>query len=743
MIYLDTETCGFHGMAVLLQWAEDEGPVHRHNIWKRPVIETLELIQMIVDNEVCGFNLAFDWFHLCKIYTIFSLLPPMVEPQDIINQVAEVEPEGRFGPCLKPKAALDLMLLSRKTKFQTLMDRSDIKIRRIPSVLAPLVAAELEERVKIDDIYFAKRKDKFAPKWQICDVRRNGKLDTNFKDIVLRFRPGGGLKNLALYALGIKEDAILSLNDIGIPDKFRPVEVGYAPFAKALAGKNNWKGTWPDVIQHHIDYWAFNSLGIKYAENDVLYTRGLRHFFSDPVAGDIDSNLACMVGAVRWHGYKINIDKIRLLREKALKDSHLAPKDPNRAKAYLLPFLSETEKLALLDSQGNTTTKKAYLESIARWKDNNGNKHPAAIKAQMILDARKAKKEVELYDKLLLAGRFHASFVVVGTLSTRMAGADGLNAQGINHRVEVRDCFPLADDEYILCGGDFESFEVVLADAAYNDPVLRNDLKSGKKIHALFAMELYPGKTYDEIMASKGTKDDMYGKGKNGVFSQIYGGDENTLKNKLSIDIEIATQAMQSFQRKYRGVGIARKRIFDKFCSMRQPKGIGTNVEWHDPADYIESLLGFRRYFTLENQIVKALYQLASKPPKSWKGIKVNVQRRDRIQSAAGAAMSALYGAAFQIQAANMRAAANHEIQCTGGEITKNVQANVWSIQPTGINEWIVIPMQVHDELMTPTKPDYLNKVHAKVNETVEFYRGKVPLIEIDWHDKMNSWADK
>ena len=36
--------------------------------------------------------------------------------------------------------------------------------------------------------------------------------------------------------------------------------------------------------------------------------------------------------------------------------------------------------------------------------------------------------------------------------------------------------FPLFWDGMILCGGDFDSFEVTIADAVYNDPALRKDL---------------------------------------------------------------------------------------------------------------------------------------------------------------------------------------------------------------------------------------------------------------------------
>src|SRR4029079_19641999 len=107
----------------------------------------------------------------------------------------------------------------------------------------------------------------------------------------------------------------------------------------------------------------------------------------------------------------------------------------------------------------------------------------------------------------------------------------------------------------------------------------------------------------------------------------------------------------------------------------------GSQVVWDEPADYIESFLGFKRYFTLENMICRALFDLARKPPKNWKDCKVKVVRRDKVQTAGGAVASALYGAAFQSQAANMRAAANHEIQSPGGQITKDVQRRIWNLQ--------------------------------------------------------------
>ena len=153
-----------------------------------------------------------------------------------------------------------------------------------------------------------------------------------------------------------------------------------------------------------------------------------------------------------------------------------------------------------------------------------------------------AAKEIELYDKLLLAGKFHASFIVIGALSSRMAGADGLNAQGIKHTKEVRQMFPLTWGDYLLCGGDFSSFEVTIADAVCNDEALRAELIAGRKIHALFGMAIFPGTTYEEVKSSDGsTTNDMYTKGKQGFFgTMLYGGDHSTLVNRLGISEEVA-----------------------------------------------------------------------------------------------------------------------------------------------------------------------------------------------------------
>jgi len=766
-VYFDTETCGLHGMAVLIQYAVDDGPVHLHSVWSEPIEDTLRLIEQMCEVDgVVGFNLAFDWFHICKLYTLFNLFPDhTIQPQDVINELAELEPFARDGMCVKPRSACDIMLHARKGPYQSTMDRGDIRIRRVPTALAWQLAAELEARVPLKDIYFARRKDKSLPKWQVYDIiDDDDEVDPNWKDIVVKFAPSSALKALAVDALGVTEDKLLRFSDIEIDSSLYPEELGYAPFARAIGSPDNWKGAWPEKIRHHIRHWRFHDKARKYAEDDVIYTRDLYRYFGSPELGDDDSILACMVGAVRWRGFKCDIAKLTALREKATNanvkilpdgSEFKIPTHPAKARLYVQEHMDDTEKLIVKDS-----TKKVLLKEIMKWKIDcpncqgetcskcNGKgeiRHPSAERAEEVLDARQSAYEADLYDKFILAGRFHASFIVIGTLSSRMAGTDGLNAQGIKKTKEVRESFPLAWDGTDLCGGDFSGFEVTLAEACYCDPDLRKDLQTGKKIHALFGVHVFPDMTYEEILATEGTKDDKYTRCKQAVFAMFYGGEGFTLKDRLGVDIETANAAYDAFCKRYKQVGVARKKVFDMFCSMRQEGGIGSRITWNEPADFIESMFGFRRYFTLENTICRALFDLASKPPKTWQDLKIRVQRRDRTQTASGAVQSALYAAAFGMQASNMRAAANHVIQSAGAQITKLVQRKIWDVQPPGIGEWLVQPMNIHDEIMCPTKQDpvVIDKVATIVKDTVESLRPKVPLIRMDWVKKLNSWADK
>lgn len=798
--YIDTETCGFHGLATLIQWAFEDGDVHLHNLWDVPVDETIELIERFTQHTCVFFNATYDWFHLAKIYTMWILLRERygnVTPRHMMMEdLAQAEKDARDGPCIKPKGVMDLMLHSRKGEYQTLMSRHDVKVTKVPTALAQPLANKLEELIEFDGILFAGRKNQNAPKWGVYDRIKRGKedeIDPNFKDVVLKFKPARGLKYLAEHCLGLDPE-FHSFKDV-YPAHPRPIfELGYAPFALAVSSADKeWKcwdksgklkgQAWPAQIQIDINHWRDDEEARRYARDDVVYTRLLDEYFKFPEQDDNDSVLACMVAAVRWHGFEVDVEAVSELLRKSSEVLSASPVNinkPAQVKRYIREVMDETEA-TLIDK----STKKANLEKIRAdyvvlpedidpevggevcircfgEGTEGGEQCPrcegvgylpegptlASKRAAEILKCKTAAKEVELYTKLLKAKKFHAAFKVIGTLSSRMAGGEGLNAQGIKGSKEVRSAFPLKWEGMVLCGGDFDGFEVTLADAVFKDEKLHADLLAGKSIHTTMAQQIYPDKTEKEIKDSKGFADggdiDMYTRGKQSVFATLYGGDANTINKKLSIPKKIAEQAFDGFQKEYPGIKRTRDKIAEDFQALKQHGEIGTgHISYKEPAEYVETFLGFRRYFTLENRIAKALYDLARNVPSAWRILNFTVVRRDRDQTPAGAVSSALYGAAFQIQASTIRAANNHLIQSPGAMITKALQRRIWDLQPQGVHDWLVAPMNVHDEVLSVTHPDYVEEVTKVTVEVVESFRDRVPLIGMDWVRSMENWAGK
>lgn len=793
-IFYDTETIGFYGLAVLIQFSVGKGEIFLYNVFKERAGKTVELIKWMMEHEggVVGFNLTFDHFHLCKLYTLLSMVDPDLYPEDAIYELADLEPFARDGVCLKPVKACDIMLHAQKGHYQSLMERKPVRIKRVPTGIAYQLANELEERVKLNPIYFARRKDQSRKQWTVEDVENDdGTIDPDFKNVTLRFAASKALKRLAADALG-REVTLYSDVDIDADVN----EKGWAPYAAANKDGDLWNGSWPVWANKFIMHWTYDKEAREYATDDVVITRDLYYHLGSPELGDVDSTLACMVATCRWRGFKVDMNELTKLRHSKVDLANSAPKDPGAVMRWLDPVLSEPEKAYMEGS-----TKKVFLEGLRDDSvddcptcDGEGGDCPdcldgcvvseAAKRAKAVLIARSAQKEIELYDKIIEAGRFHASFKIIGTLSGRMSGSDRLNPQGVKATKEVRRCFTLAWEGFELAGGDFESFEVVIAVAIYKDPKLEADLLTNlecpycqgnchcyhckgrkcdecygtgqciecgnkgeirKKIHGLFAEALYPEESYESIILTKGkdTTEDLYTQGKRGVFSQLYGGTEYTLQTRLGVSEDVALKASKRWKSKYPGIESAQMRILNAFQSMRQPNGIGTAVEWHDPQEYMESLLGFKRYFTLENMICKALFDMAEKPPKAWLKVKQRVRRREREQTSTGATRSALFGAAFALQSANVRAATNHEIQSTGAEITKDTQAALWELQPAGCHPFELMLLNVHDEIMAPMRKELKPKARAIIDARVQHYSDIIPMISIDWSDNLNSWADK
>lgn len=739
MYYIDTETCGLHGVPVLLQEAEGEGAINLHSLWLMPVSENIQLIEDIIKTGLIGFNNVFDIFHITKWYNMLIRYEGAGSdlPIDHIDELAEIEMLARDGVVLKPTHVFDVMLHARKGKYQATMDRKPIRVRKVPASLARALANELDSRVEIPDIYFARTNNS---KFKIQDFEDNkGLVDPNFKNLLLSFAPSSALKAIAVDMLG---ETVVKFDEVALHERFKPVEYGWAPFAKAgvyqggvlqPTGKGHWHKTWVDMVKFHISHWEEDYKARAYARDDVRLLREVYKGFGSPAVDDDDSILSAMVPNVRWKGFKVDLEKMAQCKAEAEELMKVAPRSPQKAWALLEPHLSDMEK-AVIDG-----TSKPMLEQIAMWED-----HPAAPIAKRIMESRSAEKEVELYDKILQAGRFHPSLKVIGTFTSRMSGADGLNPQGIKRTKKIREAFlmNLDPEHYDHNAGDFDAFEVGITDARYKDPILHSDLLNNVSIHANFGEDLFD-LSYDEIKATKGTANDRYTKAKSGVFSQIYGGDENTLVRKLGVTKEQALAGAEKWAKRYPTLATEREKAFSRFRALKQSGGIGSKITWTEPAEYAESMFGHRRYFTIENAIIKAIYDLANDPPKEWRLVEDKVVRRDRVQTAAGAVQSALFGCAFGLCSAIARAGVNHEIQSTGAQVTKHLQCELWKLQPCGISDWVIELLNIHDEVQSINKKEVSEATARIVKDVIEKIKPIIPLIAMDWKIGLRSWADK
>jgi DNA polymerase I-like protein with 3'-5' exonuclease and polymerase domains len=746
--FIDVETCGLHGVPVLLQYALDDEDIICYDLWLEPIDKTIELLLKLATYNIIGFNLVFDWFHLYKFFTMLLQLitkyPHLATntPYTCLKELVEVEKGAGTIGCLRPLAACDVMLISKLGPYQSLMDRKNVIIRRVPSVLAERLQLKLEQAVRIDDIYFSRQKKYVgAPRWTCTPSKdKDGHLQRGFTDITLRFKPSGALKVLARHALKIPESDIIQRAEV-LPTERPEIDLGYKPYG----------GDWPKYVKAHAMHWRHNTRAREYASDDVKYTRALWKYFGSPEPGDVDSDLAIMVACVRWRGMKIRTQEIKQLITKIEPELKAVPQAPRAVMAWLGQVMDDDLRKWVTNTKKTTLQRVAKIECDCVYTDEpdcdkcgNTRLHPVALRAKQVLEARMLKKELELYHKLVHADGLYASYRIIGALSGRMAGADRLNVMGIKRTDDVRALFLMADSELgeVLVGGDFDAFEVVLAIADSGDKILEEDVKRGFKIHALFAQSLFPGTTYQDIMMSAGTADDKYTLGKNGVFTMIYGGDFNTLINKYNIEESAAKAAFDNFDRKYPDLARWRREVQQALTVLSQSQ-LGGRIVTSEPTEFVGSMFGYRRYFILEVQIIKALAALAEDPPREWLDLKIKVMRRaDRgLQTAGNATRSALYGAAFSVQSAAQRAGSNHRIQAAGAKITKVVQHNVWrKHQPVGFAPWKVRPLNIHDEILVVTRPELTDSIAKTVQESVESFRSKVPLIKMDWHE-MSSWS--
>jgi hypothetical protein len=760
--YIDSETCGLVGPMVLFQYAINDGPVTLHEVWRTPARRTLDLIERVVDNNEIGFNLVFDHFHIQKIQNMLAALPkrslgnaPRIADMAAIERVAPL-----LGNCVKPRAPLDIYLNLIIGPFQSLMERKPIRIRRVPEMVAEGLVAELSAALQFDWIYTHRRKD--GPAWKI----QPSKDAPGFVDVSFSFGASRTLKSIHRYVFD--SDPIL----FPMPEEMYPVETQWSPY------HDNVPGSWPDRIAEHINYWAENKKARQYGKDDVTMVRDLRGKFGG-TPGDMESTLACLIGSVRYRGFPIDIQGVSRELKRSVKKSQMAGDlDWRKVLPKLHELCQDPLEVSII-----TSTKDEALEPLVKWIGDDGKEgsHPVAKYATKVREARKHRFRAQWLAKLETAGRFHPSLSPVGTLTRRASGSGGFNPQNIDKEDETRGLFVLADtaktlEQYVWflqekvgtfsdkpsklaslmgawrgCIGDFDSFETVLAIAAWQDELLQHYVDNGIKPYHVFGSFLYRrdlgGPTADsKIALEEIRKDKNYvqyaSRAKNCWYALIYGAQEFKISQTAGVPIEHVAEALKAMSDECVGMARGRQKVFDALSCIVQEEE-GKAFCWNEPESKVANIQGWERDFAFEVGIIKILFGMPNRLPRDWREIETKVVRKNREQTVYGAVCSAIFGAAKQMEARMKRQAGNCIMQSSGAMYCKDLQVRQWdAAQPHGIHPWQIVLLNIHDEIDGALRR--MVSVLSVTKAALREYAEKVPLVKMQWQETgVNSWADK
>jgi len=752
--FLDTETCGLYGPPVILQVGFDKQKAFVHNIWETPVKHTLRLIEKIVGCRVIAHNLNFDWQKIQSLYANLTILGREegmgVEPKDHIEFYAnECEPNGwAENLCLKPAGAICTLLLAQKKLGGTSLAAKAIYIRKVPAIAAQQLCDVFHSTMDLPPILFVHRKNP----WTVRDSD-HGK---QWKDVVLSFGPSNALKEVCKHVL---KQEVVTWEDSEAGGLVWPTEEGFCPIAAKL-NQGDWRYDggllWPALIQSHIHHWTKSENGNKYALSDIHLLRSLYTHFGSP-SEDFDSELCVQVACSRVRGFDFNVSSmvdLSIESSNYVASAQLNVDSPKQVREYIAAALDPAEAIIVEKSAAKLVLgrirKTFTLDEEEECCDDGcvrcnftgkigPGPMPVVDRVDHIESIRKHNKRLQMFRKLLTAGRAYPNFKVVGTKSGRMSGTDGLNFHGIEKKRDIRDLFVLRRPGWVLSGGDYDSQELAIAGTAYDDEILVTEIAKGKSLHGLFGAEVY-GTTYEDIMGNKA--DGRYDKAKTGMYALLYGASPHKIATSLGIPENEANEALGRFFKKYASTKKTRDRLTAELSSLVSDDSGA--IHWAQPTtQLVRSVFGFERSFDIENSVIQMLVNTLPKLKGLFGKFKAIVERKkDKPQTISGACHSAVYGAAFSLQGKIVRSALNHIIQSSGRTVTLGLQHNLWSLQPTGINPWRINLMSIHDEVVVETAPEDVSVVLGMVHDKLQEQCQTIPLLSIGWACNLTSWGE-
>lgn len=763
--YFDTETLGLYGPPAIIQYAFDDGDPVLYNPWLESAGKTRALIRSFVESRCVAHNITFDWQKLHGLWAGLMDFDDNEVPINDIPRFVRSEYANRSHTCLKPPAAVCTLLVCQKELGGSALAAKQIRVRKVPEHAAELLCGLLNSLTDLPPILFARNKVKREP-WSIgeCDA------GMGWKDIVLNFAPSNGLKEVSRYVLGAQDTQKIGSE---VMPPVMPDELGYCPYVFVLKNtewaKQDGIRLWPELLDEHVHFWNNDPNAVRYALDDIFLLRDLDEHLGKRDT-DFDSEIACQVASCRMAGFAIDSEKLSeeldksrhiVASAKVNVDSHV------QVREFLAECLDPLEQEVVMHGCDKSVLKSIIKEFVATEREEcchegcaycdykgyiEAGPLPVAKRAQHILKIRKHKKRCQLYDKLDIAQGAYPSFRVIGAKSGRMSGADGLNYHGIDGSKEIREIFTLADDDWVVSGGDMNSQELAIAAAVMRDESLGDVLRDNKKLHAIFASSA-SGIPYDQIMqyADDKTREEskLYAQGKVCAYSIMYGASAFNVAQTMNCTNEEAQRYIDGFFDQFPHMAETRKLVKRKFTVLTSDED-GRMVLRQPEQNYIESAFGFRRSFQTELDVMfiirDAMRQInvyRESHPELAPMLNKPVVRKEKkgLQRTAGALSSALYACIFSMQGKILRAALNHLIQSAGRTCTLRVQKRIWDeVQPVGVHPFEVKLLSVHDEIGTVSPRRNCAKITAAVKDEMAELTKTIPLLSLDWATDVGSW---
>lgn len=726
-IYLDTETAGLIAAPTYtIQYAIDNGPVEIVYLptgWQADPAKRAQVGQLLdliwsPDSTVVIFNLGFDTYSLAQ--TWHQLLG---EPFESPERVA---PPPMFKPV---DLYLKAIVKSELAPYLLQGGRPVACIRRLPSAVAHEVAEhvenELRSRIPTALHEFLKRKD--------SKVEDRPDLTTFSWTIRGRMSLKGLMRFYGLPTLELSEFWPL-------PSRKDNEEVAVWPYPQPWHERN---APVFDRVLADLDN-PFHT----YSKLDILYLRVLDEKLGFPTS-DYNDWCAQAVGYTRYAGFDLD-------REAIIRTCAWYEEQRDEAKRLMgdLDLNSPPARLRFLRAHAPegfpvASSGKAVLDLILTLPD-----MPETLKT-----AARCMRDFKTYEQRLVqarlmrdckTGRFHPDFRVIGTPTDRMAGAGGLNPQGISKKTEKdRDGNPVGMRYAVRAegGGDFDALEVTIAADYYHDVNLKRELAAKVDPHIMTCCLMDPGfptRHYDEAIRLKKAGDKVtnerrndYGKKLN--FAIGYLCQHPKVASILGISDGEGKIQFDKFFEHYVEWGRARIRLEEEYCTADTERWRADSIE--SMKEFSENMFGDRRWFTFDKEVADLFWKFGHKTLRLSRAGRIVRQKEKGEQTYAGAVRSALLGAAISIQAAISRRAGNYPIQSTGSRLCKTLMAELWRTTRRAI-------MNIHDELELARKPHRAapaldwERINAGVAGFLGEHRQMVEALNIEFKP-IERWSEK